>query len=224
MRTLLLFLLLSSPILMSQNEPIDTFFIEDLFKNGWRHTMSGYSYRMCDGKRCEGSIVDTFDNGQVRHVGFYIDGDLDGEVVDYYENGRIERIGTYEKGRKCGTYQYYYESGQLCYETYRPKDWRMEEAQKSVEYFEDGNIECKEEYSGDYKLLYSYYFNENRDTSSINRPLDFDKQIYEYVDFHDNGKRKSVEIRQYIEGEGWKNTGSWLFFDENGKLEKVIDY
>lgn len=227
MKKLILFLMLGTSIVIAQDEPIDTSFnMEDYFKNGWIHECIGCKgYRMCDGKRCEGLIIDKYENGQIQHKGFYKNGYLYGEVIDYYDNGQIEGRGKFdEDGDKIGSWKFYYESGQLSAEVYRPKGWRLDEPKKWVDYYEGGTLESKEEYSDDYRLLYSYYFNENGDTSSINRPLNFEKQIYEYVEFYDNGERKTVEVRQFIEGEGWRNIGRWLFFDENGKLEKVVEY
>ena len=228
MKRLILCLMLGTSIVMAQDEPIDTsFYIELVIKNGWfcEGGTSGKWHRMCDGKRCEGLIVDRYENGQIEHEGFYRNGHLYGEVIDYYENGQIESIGNCdEDGYKIGNWKYYYESGQLWSEIYRPKGWRWENPKKWVDYYEDGTLESKEEYSDDYRVLYSYYFNENGDTSSINRPLDFEKQVYEYVEFYDNGNRKTVEVRQFIEGEGWKDFGHWLYYDENGKLEKVVEY
>ena len=225
---LILFFMLSSAVLMAQTEVKDNFYIEGtriIRKNGWVHSFGGSTpYRMCDGKRCEGLIVDTYESGQVKHVGFYENGYLNGEVIDYYENGQIETIRTCDKGRGVGIRKMYYESGQLSAEIYRPKGWNMREPQKTVGYFEDGSIEDIEEYSDDYRLLYSCLLDEDKDTFSLCHPLDFENHIYEHVDYHDNGERKEVGIRQFIEGEGWKDVGSWLFFDEEGKLTKVIDY
>ena len=67
-----------------------------------------------------GSVTETYDNGQLKGKRTYKDGKKDGFYEEYYENGQLGRKGTYKDGEENGVCEKYYIDGQLEYKvTYK---------------------------------------------------------------------------------------------------------
>ncbi|MBS1562800.1 MAG: hypothetical protein JST39_00370, partial [Bacteroidetes bacterium] len=73
-----------------------------------------------------GNVIDTFDAGMLRFIGF-----IDGSWQAWYENGQLEAEGIASHGKPAGTWRWYRESG-------KPS---------SVETYQNGKIETLECYN-----------------------------------------------------------------------------
>ncbi len=192
-------------------------------RNGWIfESTGGPAYRLCNGQKCNGEIIDTFENGKIKHKAFYVEGQTDGVVTDYFPNGQIEAIGKCENGSRTGEWLFYFDNGNIqssiIYEIGRP------EPKKWVDYYESGQVESKFEYSDDMYPLYHFDFNQNGDTTFAYYPIEWSTKIYEFYERFDNGQIKEAGQQQYIEDIGWVKIGRWMWFDENGKLTREINY
>ena len=59
-----------------------------------------------------GSVTETYENGQLEEKTTYKDGKKDGTYEEYYENGQLEEKRTYKDGKRVGDIEYYDENGQ----------------------------------------------------------------------------------------------------------------
>jgi len=57
--------------------------------------------------------INYWDNGNLRNVSNYKDGEKEGINKDYYQNGELQEIGGYKNGEKNGEWKEYYRTGQL---------------------------------------------------------------------------------------------------------------
>jgi len=177
--------------------------------------------RYCNGQKCNGIITDTFDNGQIQHKGFYIDGKLNGSYVYYYSNGNISSSGTCDTGKNVGTWHYYYENGNLGAEYIYYKN--TQKTIKSTTYHKNGKVETKEELTEDLRSLHYYEFNEKGDTIYKFEPLDLKNRLFGFISYYDNGQIEySGQIQEMSPGQ--KNVGVWKWFDMTGALTKEINY
>ncbi|TNE26753.1 MAG: hypothetical protein EP346_13690, partial [Bacteroidetes bacterium] len=92
---------------------VDTNLVFPVF-HGWifRGTC-GPAYRYCNGSLCNGEVVDSFENGIVKHRAYYEEGQIVGESSNYYSNGQLASRGSFHNNRRIGEWFTYYESGAL---------------------------------------------------------------------------------------------------------------
>ncbi len=175
-------------------------------------------FRYCNGQKCNGIVIDTFENGKIKFKSFYNNGQLDGIETGYFQNGNIRAIEKYDMGKFIGTWFYYYENGNINAEY--NYEYSNDKSSKSITYYLNGIIETKEEFTKDFDLLYYYSFNEKGDTTYKCIPIDFKKKIYEFISYYDNGLIEySGQIQEKTE-EGQKKIGIWKWYDEKGQLIK----
>ena len=78
---------------------------------------------------------------------------FNGSVTETYENGQLEEKTTYKDGKKNGSYEEYYENGQL-----RVKETDIEGRPQGVEYYdENGQLKKKKNYNDGIPLGVEYY-------------------------------------------------------------------
>ena len=52
-------------------------------------------------------------NGELKHLGFYVNGKMSGEWKSYYVNGQLREIGKYSDDKKTGEWKEYGRDGEL---------------------------------------------------------------------------------------------------------------
>ncbi len=175
--------------------------------------LSGDSVRLCQGYACQGWISDNYENGQLLHKGYYLDGQLK-VYKNYYPNGNVEREFKAVDAYRCSM-KLYYASGQLKsdikYQDGTPMEW--------TDYHENGQVSYREEYSKsqDYHIVKNSYFKDG--TPDIVLELT-DKKKLKYVrkEFHKPGVMKLEGEMTFSTGTyDYIKSGTWTYFDENGK-------
>jgi antitoxin component YwqK of YwqJK toxin-antitoxin module len=175
-----------------------------------------------DSVRKEGGYVvqnwkeDFYENGQLLHKGFYIDGQLK-VYKNYYPDGQLERDFVNVDGyhSKCTLY---FPNGkiksQVTYYEGAPLVWS--------DYFDNGNIQYYEEY--DKKMLFhiakrSYY--KNGQAESLMELIDKKKLTYTQNEFYETGNKRVVGSLIYdMNVFDYYKTGKWIYFGNSGAPTK----
>lgn len=176
--------------------------------------LGGDSVRYCNGYACQSWIEDHYENGQLLHKGYYMEGQLK-IYKNYYPDGAIERQFRNTDLSKCELITHY-PDGKL-----RTKGVYINgSALQYEEYYANGSPGYYEEShkSLDYYINTRSYF-ENGKPESILQLIDPKKMIYNKMEYYENGNIKE-------EGKLFFNKSSldyykadkWLFYNENGKL------
>lgn len=196
------------------SQSIDTIDFSGLFWNEWVHTVDGTGYRNCFGKKCNGMIVDTFQNGKIKEISNYVEGKKNGLDIIFHPNGQILMFGNLINGTQDGEWKSYYDNGKLNYLTLFVEG----EVRKEIGYFQSGNLENGHEVSEDGYLLYNYLLTESSDTIVACFVSDWQTKTYKYVSYYDNGQ---VEKRGYLTGKNLERIGTWVYYDEKGKITRI---
>ncbi len=182
--------------------------------------LSGDSVRLVNGYVAQNWVEDYYENGQLLHKGYYIDGQLK-VYKNYYPDGTLERsFVNVDNFRSKVTL--YYPSGNVKSEV------KYTEAAALVwtDYYNNGNMEYYEEYHKN--LLYhvakrSYY--EDGQAESLFEMTDKKKLNYSQNDFYNNGTKKLVGNLRYDKGAyDYFRTGKWVYFNESGNPLKTEEY
>lgn len=153
----------------------------------------------------------TYPNGQIKMTGVSDNYLRYGMWIEYYENGRKKSEGEYFNSQKVGTWRYYYENGlQSGVEHYNNHGLNNG---KWEYWYENGNIKAQHNfkdgtYSGDHKYWYP--------SGTLQRHHRYGENNYyaegEQVEWHENGKRKSVFVVKD------KKTVEYRNYDMQGNL------
>jgi antitoxin component YwqK of YwqJK toxin-antitoxin module len=177
--------------------------------------------RMCEGKPCNGMIKDTYFTGELRHKGYYIDGQLTSTYKNYWDNGNEERVFKI-KGTNKAEVEIFYPDGKLrtkaIYTDGSPQYWE--------EYYPNGKVELIEEYDSDleYYIRYNFYFNNGNPESTLEL-VDKKERLYDSKEYYENGKVKEEGQRMFNAAlYDYQKTGTWKVYDENGKLISTEEY
>lgn len=183
--------------------------------------LSSDSVRMCGSYACQNWKEDYYVTGKLLHKGFYIDGQLR-SYKNYYPNGQLERDFR-SVDNFASTMKLYYENGQLKSDI---KYKQGDNAVSWIDYYPDGKIKLQEQKvkNKDYYEFQKYFFSNGNPESEL-LLTDKKKLIYNYLEYHDNGKLK-VEGTKYFD----TNTKQyipdlfWRYYDSNGKPVKEETY
>jgi antitoxin component YwqK of YwqJK toxin-antitoxin module len=182
--------------------------------------LSGDSIRKENGYAVQNWKEDYYENGQLLHRGYYIDGQLK-VYKNYYPDGQLERDFVNVDGyrSKCTLY---YSNGkiksQITYNEGAPMVWS--------DYYDNGNIEFYEEY--DKKMLFhvakrSYYL--NGQAESLMELIDKKKLTYSFNEFYETGTKRIVgSLRYDMSAYDYYKTGKWLYFGNTGAPSKEEQY
>ena len=182
--------------------------------------LDGDSVRYCNGYACQSWVQDYYENDQLLHKGYYVDGQLK-IYKNYYPNGTIERqfkiidlskceLITNHPDGKIRTKGIYVDGAALQYEEYYSNGdlGYIEESHKSLEYY----INTR-----------SYF--ENGKPESILQLTDPKKIIYNKMEYYENGNIKEEgKIFFNKSSLDYYKTDKWLFYGDSGKLESESIY
>lgn len=182
--------------------------------------LDGDSTRLCDGYACNGWVTDKYENGNVIHKGYYVDGQLK-VYKNFYPDGNLERefkgLNTFSALSKI-----YYRSGtlksQVKYVEAAPLIWS--------DYYDNGQLEYYEEYhkSFDYHIAKRSYFRDGK-AESLFEMINKKKLEYTQNDFYSTGTKKVEGALIYDKKiYDYRKIGTWKFYAENGSLEKKESY
>ncbi len=88
-----------------------------------------------------GKVVSFHENGQIKEVGNYINGEKDGLHEVFHENSKLHRRGNYINGEKDGLHEEYREDGMRQYMFH----WKNGELDGRQEYFDQwGDLRLRE--------------------------------------------------------------------------------
>src|SRR5690606_1689367 len=99
-----------------------------------------------------------YENGKLRVVSNFKNGEVDGESKGYYENGKLRVVSNFKNGKLEGQIKIYYESGQLK-DILNYKNGLMEGEYKG--YYESGSVKVVESYVNDEVDGKTRYYYEN---------------------------------------------------------------
>lgn len=181
----------------------------------------GDSVRRCDKRPCSGIIKDYYENGALKHKGYYEGGRLINGYENYYDNEQVERnfklIGT---GSALLTV--YYKDGTLRSRV----EYRKKSPIKWEDYYPNGNIEFIEEYDKkmEFYIKYNFYYM-NGNPQNILELVDEKERIYTSKEYYRNGNIKSEGLRQMNASLGdYVRIGEWKFYDDEGKLTETKNF
>jgi antitoxin component YwqK of YwqJK toxin-antitoxin module len=182
--------------------------------------LRGDSVRLCSGYACQGWVEDHYENGQLLHKGYYLDGQLK-VYKNYFPNGKIERefkaVDAYRASMKL-----YYPSGTMKSSV----NYQDGVAQEWTDYHENGQMSFHEEYhkSLTYHVEKKHFFSDGTIEYSLTLS-DKKKLIYDLKEYHkpnvlkSEGKMKfSASINDYIKD------GKWLYYNESGSPVREEQY
>lgn len=177
-----------------------------------RYTIKGYA--------CTDWVDDFYENGQVLHHGYYVQGQLK-TYKNFYDNGQVER---HFRLLTLSSYQMtlYWQSGKVRSDV----AYVDGQANKTSEYYENGNAEFFEEYSkkNDY-LITRKFFYENGWPQRTTELLDPKRRRYQFKEFHQNGQLEEEGILIYHRDvDDLIKDGTWKTYDETGKLILIQEF
>jgi len=209
------------------SDDIDDYSMEDLVPDpideydAYNQALMSENIRMCDGKPCNGMIKDKYFTGELRHKGYYIDGQLTSTYKNYWDNGNEERVFKI-KGTNNAEVEIFFPDGKLrtkaVYIDGAPQYWE--------EYYPTGKLELIEEYDKkiEYYIRYNLYYNNGKPQSTLEL-IDKKKRLYDSKEYYENGTVKEEGQRMYNAAlYDYRKTGTWKIYDENGTLIRTEEY
>lgn len=189
--------------------------------DGWHNSgPDTRMYRYCDGKLCNGLLVDTFETGIIKRRAFYKDGQITGEELTYHPNGQLASVGIMKDGDRVGEWHTYYPSGTLYTKTVY---WENQFFPLREEvFYPGGHLESIEIADSSAYLTFSLYLSEEGDTLEILSVFDEINSIYKRTSYHDNGQLYEVEYYQYTDE--IRNVGFRREYDKEGNLILEKEY
>lgn len=231
-QTLIILTILFLSNLVYSQEKIGYYFIDQnykdtifIFENDSLYdylifAIDGPGYQYCNGDRCNGFIEEYYLNGQLKHSGFYENGQiLNGQSLDYYENGKPEQIGQLKDSNRVNQWIWYTEDGFV--ETICQYD-SLGRTVMELSFYENGNVM-------DYQLVQNdsaclklglFFYETGELEKHYNQPLcksENERRVYR--EYYKNGELKLKG--QYLNR---KKNGLFEYFDNNGVLIKTEEY
>ncbi|MFH1004100.1 MAG: hypothetical protein V1781_01170 [Bacteroidota bacterium] len=164
----------------------------------------------------QGWWEDYYENKQLLHKGYYIDGQLKA-YKNYFPNGQLEREFKMTDLTKS-IMMIYYPDGKLKSNVV----YIGQNAIKEEDYYPNGQLEFVEESDkkGEYCLQRKYYSPNGKPTSFL-EIIDKKKKIYSSKEYYDNGNIKGEGTMYYNESiSDYQKEGLWKFYNENGNFKE----
>jgi antitoxin component YwqK of YwqJK toxin-antitoxin module len=219
---LLLVFLLSGFYVNAQHD--DFFYSGDMDEEGmssiltyekYNPIVGGDSLRLCDGRKCNGIITDTYPDGKIKHKGYYNNGQLLNGYENFFDNGQSERKFKTLASNKGSVIVYYSDGGirsEVVYFKGEVMMWK--------DYYPNGNMEYWEEYdkSLQYYVTYNFYYINGNPQSTMTL-LDKKAVIYDAAEYFNNGNVKAKGQKKWAPGiGGYVKVGNWTIYDIEGKV------
>lgn len=177
--------------------------------------LGGDSVRMCHGTPCMGKIKDYYENGELKHKGYYKDGKLTSTYRNYFDNGQEERVFKKKNAREAEM-KIFYRNGQkrsdVKYLRGKPLEW--------TEYSKKGQKKSYELYDKSLEFLKERtYYHENGEIRShlkLKKEKD-DKHFYSKKKYYPSGQLKAKgKVLHNVYFNAYRREGEWIFYDKNG--------
>ncbi len=164
-------------------------------------------------------IEDYYENGQLLHKGFYIDGKLK-LYKNYWEDGKMERNFRFLDFSKSQM-TVYFKDGTVRSDVVYKEGAPM----KTNEFYPNGKPEVIEEYDGkmEYLIVRKSFYENGNPTSSLELRNPKRKSYYQ-TDYFENGKIKEEGAMMMLPGEDFRKEGTWKIYDETGKQIAEEEY
>lgn len=178
----------------------------EYYKGNKLYTQRGWK----EGKQ-NGKEIYYFPNGKIDMSRSYVNGERDGEWKMFYKNGALRERETFAKGTRLGVDLKLYENGDTNVVTYyNAKGKRI----RCFAKYENGNFQWDDNYKYQDTTCVetSLGFHENGKMRYSFREVN-NRRDGEQIMYYENGNIK--EKKHYTLG---KETGTWYFYDEDGKL------
>lgn len=198
----------------NRNKPIKEYQVFNEF-------LGGDSVRLCKGHPCTGKIKDYYQNGELKHKGYYNKGKLTTTYTNYFMNGQKERIFNKKNVNKAELKVFYRNGEERSLITYwkgEPLEWK--------EFTKNGTLEFYELYdkSLEYVEIRTYYFKDGTKSSHM-EIKDKRKGVYTKKLFYEDGTLKAkgeVLHNRYINA--YRHNNEWIYYDEQGNPELKQEY
>jgi len=193
-------------------------------REGWVYKkVNGPATRYCDGKKCKGWIKDYYENGNLKHKGFYKYGKIFRKTHNYFKNGNLESVGKVDANYRMGKWKYFYENGNM--KAFIVWNDSREKVYKT--YYENGQLESHEKWTINFYLKFTKYFYETGELKSIYVQPDRKKYNCIEKEYYKNGilKMEGEHVVIYQDKE-YRNikTGHWKYYNEDGTLKTTERY
>lgn len=178
-------------------------------------------YDQNKGYAANGWREDYYENGQLLHKGYYQEGQLK-IYKNFFDNGQLERSFFIKPNPTQYNMKIFYKDGKPRSEV----DYSKGAAQKSQEWYPNGQLSYIEEYDKDIEyFIQNKTYQENGTPISILEIVDEKKKIYSKKEYHPNGKIKEEGTIRYDKlAADYHKDGKWLVYDESGKLIEEDTY
>jgi antitoxin component YwqK of YwqJK toxin-antitoxin module len=220
--------------------PIIIFLFSLSALSGISHAQEGLN-KLDESGQKQGHWIVSYDNGNPKYDGFFLDGSPIGEFKRFYENGNISVIMDYIQGTDSVYAKFYHQNKFKSSEGYYIKQLKEGEWRYYSEYIENYMV-CKEEYSLNLKEGKSVKYHWNGKLAEEVKYIS-DRREGVWIQYYSDGV---MALRAYYEG-GKLNgnfeaytldgkpmingiyredirTGEWAFFDTDGVLENKLVY
>lgn len=163
----------------------------------------------------EGKVTRYFEAGQIMMEGNYSAGELDGDYTEYFPDGSVQEKATYAEGILIGTSESRYINGVLRERTVNDQEKNLTGV--TEEFDLDGNLVSRNELRKSEIISYACY------DYAGNLLSEGKKQggKFFYEGFRGDGSKSGEGY--YKPGEEGK-TGTWKYFNHNGRLTSEVSY
>jgi len=226
---LILFVIIAFPVISQAQyldyDDTDSATTDDIYINiydCYNPHMGGDSIRWKEpGMKYTGWYEEYYKNGNIKHKGYYNNGQLTTVYKNYFDDGQLERSFKVKDSRNCQL-EIYFPGGTLRSKVYYFKDhvliW--------TDYYTNGNMEYYEENnkSFDYYIKLEYYYSNTKPQSTLEL-TDKKNKLYSSKEYWKNGNLKEEGKRIFNNAvQDYQKTGTWNVYDSNGVKIAEEDY
>ena len=182
--------------------------------------LGGDSVRICAGHPCIGWVEDNYENGNLKHRGYYDDGKL-AQYRNYHHNGNIEREFKVIDAIKS-IQRTYHANGLL-----RSETRYISGASITYEdHYVDGTLRYSEErHRKEPYFVRMDLYDADGNPISLLALVDKKRVEFELQEFHPGGILKAKGRARYDPARmDTQRIGTWVYFDKAGSVSKEEDY
>lgn len=182
--------------------------------------LGGDSLRHCEGYACGGWVIDEYENGQVKHRGYYQEGQIT-SYKNYHDNGKMERDFKMISTTACKMTIYARTGHKLLETQYSggfPYRWTV--------HYKNGLIHKFVEYTEDRSAIRK--MNTYWDSGLEQRTVilsNASKGIFQEKNYYENGQVNSKGHSEWkASTQTFARTGKWTFYNQKGKKLRTVKY